>query len=51
MKSDFVRGIVQDESIKETIAEDMSEVPNVFVDLDTEDYTVADVETEGMLWT
>lgn len=49
MKSDFVRGIVQDESIKETIAEDMSEVPNVFVDLDAENYTVADVETRDVL--
>lgn len=49
MKSDFVRGIVQDETIKETIAEDMSEVPNVFVDLNTEDYTVADAEIEEIL--
>lgn len=43
LKSDFVRGIVQDESIKNDVAEDMYEVPSVVID--DADYTVVDTET------
>lgn len=43
LKSDFVRGIVQDGSIKNEVSEDMYEVPNVVVE--DADYTVVDAET------
>ena len=35
LKSDFVRGLAQDDSIKDKISEDMSEIPNV-LDVDQE---------------
>ena len=43
LKSDFVRGIVQDETIKNEIAEDMYEVPNVVVE--EAEYTIVDEDT------
>ena len=43
LKSDFVRGIVQDGSIKNDVAEDMYEVPSVVVE--DADYTVVDTDT------
>ena len=43
LKSDFVKGIVQDGSIKNEVSEDMYEVPNVIVD--DGDYVVVDTET------
>lgn len=43
LKSDFVRGVVQDGAIKNEISEDMYEVPNVVVD--DGEYTVVDTET------
>ena len=43
LKSDFVRGVVQDGSIKNELSEDMYEVPNVVVD--DADYTIVDTET------
>lgn len=43
LKSDFVRGIVQDGSIKNEVAEDMYEVPDVVVE--DADYTVVDTDT------
>ena len=43
LKSDFVRGIVQDGSIKNEVSEDMYEVPDVVID--DADYTVVDTDT------
>jgi recombination protein RecT len=43
LKSDFVRGVVQDGAIKNELSEDMYEVPNVVVD--DGEYTVVDTET------
>ena len=43
LKSDFVKAVVQDESIKNEVSEDMYEVANVVVD--DVDYTVVDTET------
>lgn len=43
LKSDFVKGVVQDGAIKNEISEDMYEVPDVIVD-DAE-YTVVDEDT------
>lgn len=43
LKSDFVKGVVQDGAIKNEISEDMYDVPNVVVD-DAE-YTVVDEDT------
>jgi recombination protein RecT len=43
LKSDFVRGVVQDGSIKNEISEDMYEVSNVVVD--DGDYVVVDTDT------
>ena len=43
LKSDFVRGIVQDETVKTEISEDMYDVKNDIV-YDT-DYTEVDSET------
>ena len=43
LKSDFVRGVVQDGTIKNEISEDMYDVPTVVID-DAE-YTVVDEET------
>ena len=43
LKSDFVKAVVQDETIKNEIAEDMYEVPNVVVE--DADYTVVDTDT------
>lgn len=43
LRSDFVRAVVQDETIKHDIAEDMSEVPTIEV----EEYSVADSEGEA----
>jgi recombination protein RecT len=42
LKSDFVRGVVQDGAIKNEISEDMYEVPSEVVEAD---YTVVDTET------
>ena len=47
LKSDFIRGIVQDGGIKNEISEDMYEVPNVVVD--DGDYTIIDTETGEVL--
>ena len=43
LKSDFVRGVVQDESIKNEVSDDMYEVPNEVVF--EADYTEVDTET------
>ena len=43
LKSDFVKGVVQDGAIKNEISEDMYEVPNVVID--DADYTMVDEET------
>ena len=43
LKSDFVRGVVQDGAIKNEISDDMYDVPNVVVE--DVDYTVVDGET------
>lgn len=42
LKSDFVKGIVQDETIKNELSEDMYEVPNVVVE--EAEYTVIDTD-------
>lgn len=42
LKSDFVRGVVQDGAIKNELAEDMYEVPSVVIE--DADYTVVDTE-------
>jgi recombination protein RecT len=53
LKSDFVRGITQDETIKTEIAEDMYSVPNEtvyeaeFVDVDTETGEVIEDENNS----
>lgn len=47
LKSDFIKGIVQDGGIKNEISEDMYEVPNVVVD--DGDYTIIDTETGEVL--
>lgn len=46
LKSDFLRGIAQDETIKTDISEDMYAVPNTVIEVDGE--TGAVVEPEGM---
>ena len=43
LKSDFVRGIAQDETIKTELSEDMYSVPGVVIEAEDVDYT--DVET------
>ena len=43
LKSDFVRGVVQDGAIKNEISEDMYEVPNVVID--EGEYTIVDTDT------
>lgn len=43
LKSDFVRAVVQDETIKTEISDDMYEVPNVVVE--EAEYTVVDTDT------
>ena len=43
LKSDFVKGVVQDCTIKNELSEDMYEVPNVVID--DADYTMVDEET------
>ena len=43
LKSDFVKGVVQDGSIKNEVSEDMYEVPSVAYD--DGDYTIVDAET------
>ena len=45
LKSDFVKGIVQDESIKNEVSEDMYDVPNVIV-YDGDIKETLDVDTE-----
>ena len=47
LKSDFVRGVVQDGSIKNELSDDMYEVPDVIVA--DADYTVVDAETGEMM--
>lgn len=47
LKSDFVRGVVQDGAIKNEISEDMYEVANVVVD--DGEYTVVDTDTGEIL--
>ena len=47
LKSDFVRGVVQDGAIKNEISEDMYEVPNVVID--DGEYTVVDTDTGEIL--
>lgn len=42
LKSEFIRAVAEDESVKEDIKEDMSEVKNTFVDVE---YEVIDAET------
>lgn len=44
LKSDFVRGVSADESVKTTIDEDMSTVPNEFIDAEVTE-TVVDMNT------
>lgn len=44
LKSDFVKGVVQDGSIKNELSEDMYEVPNAEI-VDDVEYTVVDTET------
>jgi recombination protein RecT len=44
LKSDFVRGIVQDETIKSTLTDDMYSVPNETV-YEVDDYSIVDSET------
>ena len=43
LKSDFVKGVVQDGSIKNEISEDMYDVPDVVID--DADYTMVDTDT------
>ena len=43
LKSDFVKGVVQDGAIKNEISEDMYEVPDVVID--DADYTMVDTDT------
>jgi recombination protein RecT len=43
LKSDFVRAVVQDETIKTELSDDMYEVPNVVVE--EPEYTVVDTDT------
>ena len=43
LKSDFVRGVVQDGAIKNEISDDMYDVPNVVID--EGDYTIVDTDT------
>lgn len=47
LKSDFVRGVVQDGAIKNELSDDMYDVPNVVVD--EGEYTVVDTETGEVL--
>lgn len=47
LKSDFVKGVVQDGAIKNEISDDMYEVPNVVVD--DADYTIVDDDTGEVL--
>jgi recombination protein RecT len=47
LKSDFVKAVVQDGSIKNEVSEDMYEVPNMVVD--NAEYTVVDTETGEIL--
>lgn len=42
LKSDFVRGIAQDETIKTELSEDMYSVPGVVIDAEDVDYTDAE---------
>ena len=44
LKSDFVRGITQDETIKSDVSDDMYSVPNEIV-YEVDDYTVIDTDT------
>ena len=44
LKSDFVRGITQDETIKSDVSDDMYAVPNEVV-YEVDDYTVIDTDT------
>ena len=44
LKSDFVRGITQDETIKSDMSEDMYSVPNEIV-YECDDYTIIDTNT------
>ena len=44
LKSDFVRGITQDETIKSDMSDDMYSVPNEIV-YEVDDYTVIDTDT------
>ena len=46
LKSDFVRGIAQDESVKTEIAEDMYAVPGTVIDAEDVDYTEAVPEAD-----
>ena len=46
LKSDFVRGVVQDGTIKTELAEDMYEVQDAIV---VDDVTVVDAETGEVL--
>lgn len=49
MKSDFVRGIVQDETIKSEISEDMYSVPNeVVIDSDYQEVEHEEANAEGV---
>ena len=45
LKSDFVRGLSADESVKTELSEDMSTVPSVYIEIDEETGEV--METEG----
>lgn len=45
LKSDFVRGVAQDETIKTDISEDMYSVPSVVIDAQDADFSEVDPET------
>lgn len=44
LKSDFVRGIAQDETVKTEISEDMYSVPAANIEADSEENGVVDAE-------
>jgi recombination protein RecT len=45
LKSDFVRGMAQDETIKTELSEDMYSVPGVVIEAEDVDYLQVDEET------
>ena len=49
LKSDFVRGLSADETIKTEISEDMYEVPNTYIEVEADAEFVIDTETGEVL--